>query len=267
MNEKNIDKILQHTGTVPQQHLIKTGIENKIYKGHSHALLNSKKVGSITVEASLCVPIFFLVVFSLFYIVEGIYKMNRVQDGLVDCANEYAVFGTKLGSIAEALDDGVLVKYGEDGQASVCCANYSIKVPVLGSKFFKLSLYQQIVVNDYAGRSMISKGGGEGDEFVYVTRTGKVYHLDRKCTYLKPSIKEISGYEVESKRNMSGGRYKSCERCCRNVDAKELDVVYITTYGDRYHSVNTCPGLKRDVRRIKRSEAGGLHACSKCGNE
>ena len=80
-------------------------------------------------------------------------------------------------------------------------------------------------------------------------------------------MKGVQGKSVPSRRNSSGGKYKSCEKCCRDIEAEDISNVYITTYGDRYHIVNNCPGLKRDIRRVKKSEIGDLPACSKCGTK
>jgi len=92
-----------------------------------------------------------------------------------------------------------------------------------------------------------------------------LYHCDRECTYLKPSVREIQGKNASSKRNSSGAKYKPCEKCCHGIEAGNLAGVYITTYGDRYHKIPVCTKIKRDIRRVKKSEINKLPACSKCG--
>lgn len=42
-------------------------------------------------------------------------------------------------------------------------------------------------------------------------------------------------------------------------------MVYFTSYGDRYHIRKECSKLKRNVRAVRRSKAGNLSPCSKCG--
>ena len=256
-------KILQNIRIAPRHNLTDIS-KNIVYKGHSCVFLYKKK-GSITVEASLCVPVFFLVLFSLFYIFQCLYRINYIEDSLAGCAREYAAFGTKIGAVTALADEKVIIKYDEDAELPVCHVSYKMKIPFIGAEFFKLDFYQQMVINNYSGRSMAGDGGEDGAEYVYITKSGKVYHCNQKCTYLKPSAREISGNIVTEKRNSSGGKYKACEKCCKNIDARELAKVYITTYGDRYHRYDDCPKIKRDIRRVKKSETGGLPACSKCG--
>lgn len=256
---KRNNKISQNSRTAPRHSF------NIIHKGYPCMLLCSKK-GSITAEASFCVPIFFLALFTLFYIFQCLFRVNYIKDSLTDCAAEYAAFGTKIGAVAALAGDKVIIKYDEDTNLPICHTSYTMEIPFLGSRFFKLNFYQQVVINNYSGRSMKGNSDEKGEDFVFIAKSGKVYHCDRGCTYLKPGISEVQGRIIQSKRNSSGGKYKPCEKCCKNLQAENMMGAYITNYGDRYHSTKTCPGLKRDVRRVKKSETGNLPACSKCGN-
>lgn len=237
---------------------------NIIHRGHSRMFLHSQK-GSITVEASFCVPIFFLVLFSLFYIFQCLFRINCVESSLTNCAREYAVTGTKIGAVAALVDDKIIIRYDEDAKLPICYVSYNMKVPFLGSRFFKLNFYQQVVINKYSGINMKKSDSEKGEDFVFIAKSGKVYHSDRGCTYIKPSVNLVQGSSVSARRNSSGGKYKPCEKCCRDLQAENMLGAYITNYGDRYHRFQNCPGIKRDVRRVKKSESGNLSACSKCG--
>lgn len=102
----------------------------------------------------------------------------------------------------------------------------------------------------------------DNDPMVYITETGTVYHTNRNCTYLNPSITSISSDKIDTYRNQSGGKYSACAICGRN---KVLGTVYITNQGSSYHTSITCSGLKRTVYTIPLSQAGGRGKCSKCG--
>lgn len=100
------------------------------------------------------------------------------------------------------------------------------------------------------------------DPMVYVTQTGTVYHLDRNCVYLNPSVEALSVTAIESRRNQSGSKYYLCERCSKVVEPEE---VYITSQGNRYHTQLNCSGLKRTIYTVPLSQTGARGRCSKCG--
>lgn len=100
------------------------------------------------------------------------------------------------------------------------------------------------------------------DPMVFVTQTGTVYHLNRNCTYLNPSVEAVAAETAGSRRNVSGARYIPCGACHAAGAGKE---VYITSYGSSYHSRLDCPGLKRTIYTVPLSEVGGKGKCSKCG--
>ena len=102
----------------------------------------------------------------------------------------------------------------------------------------------------------------EDEETVYITETGMVYHRDYHCNYLELSARMVPAEIVEDLRNESQGKYYPCERCAHKGAGSG---VYITDYGDRYHTSLSCSGLKRTIYAVPLSEAVGKGACSKCG--
>lgn len=109
-----------------------------------------------------------------------------------------------------------------------------------------------------------SEDGEEGEK-VYITPWGMVYHTTYECSLLDLSISLVSFDSLNERRNQSGGKYYPCESCCRHADTGTDDGVYITDYGDRYHSDRDCPGLKRTVKEVDIKEVSGMSACQKCG--
>lgn len=105
------------------------------------------------------------------------------------------------------------------------------------------------------------QGEEEKNEHVFVAETGHVYHKDPACTHIRLSIKTLPRSSLSGARNKSGGKYHACERCGGGTG----DNVYVTDYGDRYHSSLTCSGLKRTVKSVPLSELEGWRACSRCG--
>jgi uncharacterized cysteine cluster protein YcgN (CxxCxxCC family) len=54
--------------------------------------------------------------------------------------------------------------------------------------------------------------------------------------------------------------YKACDFCGDDCG----DKVYVTDYGESYHSSRSCSGLKRTVSRVKLSEVQDVGGCSRC---
>lgn len=98
-------------------------------------------------------------------------------------------------------------------------------------------------------------------DVVYMTENGEVYHENRNCTHLKLSIREVTRTEAESAVNQWGSSYTPCEKCNPGSFIWRL---YITEEGNRYHSSLDCPGLKRTVFTVLRSQAVEYRACSRC---
>ncbi len=105
----------------------------------------------------------------------------------------------------------------------------------------------------------------DSNERVYITAQGTVYHKSRACTYLNPSIRQITQEQLDTARNSSGAKYYLCERCGGRSSAG----IYITDYGDRYHYDRNCSGLKRSILCVPLSQVQDKSPCSKCsgGND
>lgn len=112
----------------------------------------------------------------------------------------------------------------------------------------------------YTGESF--RAGNKSEEFVYITPEGSVCHKSRDCSYLRLSVRSISGSGLANARNESGAKYYPCEYCVKNAGAGAA--VYITEYGTSYHNSPNCQGLKRTVMAVPLSEVG-RPLCSRCG--
>lgn len=109
------------------------------------------------------------------------------------------------------------------------------------------------------GKTCENEQGGQ--DVVYVTETGEVYHESLECTHLKLRIREIAWDSVENARNKWGRRYTVCSLCKRE---KATSTVYIADEGTAYHYIRDCAGLKRTIRTISREKASGYRPCSRC---
>ncbi len=239
--------------------------------------------GSVTVEAAMAVPIFFFAVICLFYLMEITAVQTAVRCGLQYAGKEAAQEGYIKKAISPAeIESDVVNAIGAGrlersivvgGSGGIDCSGskmsartgiaelqavYHVRVPVPMFGIPPITYKEHMRVKTWSG---YERGGlAEDNETVYITETGVVYHKDYHCTYLDLSIRMVPASQIETLRNKSGGKYHACERCKNGGGG-----VYITNYGDRYHSSLSCSGLKRTVYAVPLSEAVGKGACSKCG--
>ncbi len=145
--------------------------------------------------------------------------------------------------------------------------SYQIQLPFLPSEKARLFMSQRSRRMAWKGSLRWKNEQGDGEEeteetIVYVTETGKVYHLELTCSYLRLNIRSVRPDEVASLRNKSGGKYTACEKCGNDIVGF---YVYITDSGDRYHNKLQCSGLTRNINRVLLSEVETLPPCSRCG--
>lgn len=106
----------------------------------------------------------------------------------------------------------------------------------------------------------------DGKVTVYMTEHGKVYHIDKRCTYIKIDVSEVTSEQVGTKRNSSGAKYYACEFCSPVL--KSGGKVYITEYGTRYHALSSCSAIKRNAKEYSLEEVEKTYnPCSKCGKK
>lgn len=129
--------------------------------------------------------------------------------------------------------------------------------------FLPFRMANRYYAHIWNGYDIVGGSGGNEEELitVYVTETGKVYHMDRNCTHLCLSIREIAAGTEGSYRNENGGKYSECEKCRGETMA---GVLYITREGDSFHYSRACSGLKRTVAAILLKDADGYRPCSRC---
>ena len=161
---------------------------------------NNQVKASITVEASLVVPIFFLAVFVFMYLFESLLAQNDLQDQLSKLAENYAFYGVQLPCIRTR--DGAVKQVGwkvEDGRG-YCDSEVQHSIPGLPSWLLQVHLYQRMQVHDYTGMSMVSEEDTENNIYVYVAENGTVYHMDIACTFtMKSYLKYIASHWTVAK--------------------------------------------------------------------
>lgn len=248
-------------------------------------MTKKSKQASLTVEASLILPIFLFAMILIGYIGQLVTCQDDVQWALTRIAREAsAEYGATESSVLKSTayyqakfmaymqGIGLTVSFGEsrllqENDEIDLIVTYRMDIPFSLLPIPDISMRQRVHTRAFTGVERRGQDENRTDTIVYVTETGRVYHLTRECTYLKLSISQILYGDLLTKRNESGGKYKACEKCCKNKSLTDSSSIWITNYGDRYHTTASCSGLKRSIREIPLSEVGNRTLCSKCGKE
>lgn len=161
--------------------------------------------------------------------------------------------------------------YAEDEMTTICI-NYKIKFPVFCDILPVLSFEKKFLVRSFSGEGQLELELGSDKEddseetkeegYVYVTKSGTVYHVNSSCSYIKFNLISCAFEKIEEQRNNSGGRYYACDACAKQ--SGEVDTVWITKNGTHYHTKRQCNKIHRDIRKITLAEAGGYRPCSRC---
>lgn len=220
------------------------------------SLRTSLKKASIAVETALVLPIFFLGMVTMISFMD-IYKLQTEH----------------LTKLCEKTKEAGMYAYVLDGSGpdNITLPDFYTYEPIGGLvPLPDVRIFNTVKVHAWTGKEYANEEGQAGSEekekepMVYVTDNGSVYHKDIGCSYLDLSISHVSKNAAEGLRNHYGEKYSPCETCGKGQD--QGGMVYITETGNRYHTLESCSGLKRTVRMEKQSHVSGkMHACSRCG--
>ncbi len=236
-------------------------------------------------EAALVLPLFIFAMCLIAYMGLLMTYESRVTWAMTRAAREAsAAYGAKESKVFESLVyyQGLVTAYTsgtpvlvsllssdimEENEEIDLVGDYGVKLPFRVIKTPLLTFRVRVHTRAFVGVDSREKSKEDGQEIVYVTEHGRVYHRDLDCTYLTLSLSQVVYGDLEALRNAGGGIYKECERCCKNRSFSPETKVWITNYGDRFHTSNACKSLKRSIRKIHLREVGSRVACSKCGGK
>lgn len=184
------------------------------------------------------------------------YVLKNIQDNEVNkCMKESQVNSPVLNILESVID-----KNGEG--VNDIKVSYIALYNFFGYKY-PMNMANRSYFKSWVGESL-KESSKSKRQTVYITRTGKVYHLDKNCTYIKRNIESVSFGEIDRYRNNSGAKYYPCESCISG-QKDENEYVYITKDGKRYHGNIDCNKLERNIIGIDIRDVGDRTKCSKCG--
>lgn len=203
--------------------------------------MRQKLRGSIVVESALVFPIFLLAISHQIYWIDFIDVERKLFIEVIEKARKLA--GESF------IDDN--------------CSGELIEVKkgvLLRGNYFSKIAKARPFIGRYYDNSILD---WEDTKLVFITKNGEVYHKSIVCSHLRPSLKLVSKKEVKEKRNQKGEKYYKCEFCGKKNEA----TLYITAFGNRYHTDKKCKGIKRTIRitNLRMAKGMGLRRCKKCG--
>lgn len=289
------NKIVRHKNFKIHQSSPPDGCAGFKEKRVSHPVFWFK--GSLSVEASLVLPLFIAGLTALLFFIQIIQLQMHIQKALYGQSMKvagYAFYIDKsdmddtVQNVLEAgyikaavikevgkeyLDNSYIVGGSQGLRLNLtnnvragtfdAAVQYKVRVP-----FDLLGIGNITLVS--RARCHIWNGDKDGvpenaEDMVYVTASGEVYHTYRDCTYLASDVGNTTYGQISGLRNDSGAKYYACAVCKKETVNDESPVFY-TKYGTRYHMDRMCRNLHSDIFSLPRSEAEDKYRlCSKCG--
>lgn len=220
--------------------------------------------GSLTLEASLVVPLFLFFGITMCTLIEQYRTYCMMSEAASQIGNTICVDNQYLLSsqIESRVAKLVGAKADEIQVRDLFYLDGSVNFELYYREKYRLNIWGAPNLNrfvrycghQWVGYNLKFTDIRDGEEYVFVTENGGVYHRSRNCTHLMLSIESAVADELPR-------RYLPCERC----QARKTGIVYITEEGERFHSLVECSSLKRKVRAVPISQVGTYRECSRCG--
>lgn len=259
-----------------------TGQQSVIQENTFYQRVSCCTSGSLTIEAAVILPLF-LLAFVLLISVTDLYRyqslmVNAMQDRVKELGI-YAYTNQEENPLSDTLcvttagkyipkevkKNGSLLWIGSGYHKDYVDlrGSYSWKPPVTfaGVGTIKIALHSRARAWIGSDAALEEADAETAEKMVFVTENGTVYHKYADCSYLDLTIVQTTHSKVNAQRNKNGGKYYPCEKCAGHGAGNTL---YITLYGERYHTDPLCSGLKRSVRLVPESETEGMCLCSRC---
>lgn len=254
----------------------------------------NKIPASMTVEATIVLPLFLFFFLNLGSAIEMIRLHGNLELALWETGNRLTVYGHALDSgnrltgvalsytyvksqLIECLGEEYLenapLSYGTEGlqfwetdiwkedDTFEVILTYSVSPVSNVAGFGSFRIANRYYGHLWTGYQIPGTEDGTGEQYVYITENGQVYHTNPSCTHLVLSIRQVSYQEALSGRNRQNERYGACEKCNK---WGYRGSVYITEEGDCYHFERECPGLKRSISWVPVSQVENRRLCQRC---
>lgn len=263
-----------------------TSLQTHSFSTILRTVLCRQQDGSAVVEAAIGVPIFlcglaiFLIMGQMIFTQAQIYyalsqttqmyaqiESTKKQEIIAQTAEVYTLFYSYLGetqiysTCLEGGKHGILLQTKQEENEVSIHASYYLKVPIPYFKSLGFLQTKECSQRIFSGYILHEQKEEQEDPIVYLAKNATVYHTTMSCTHISIKISDpntIHGI-------LGTGSREPCKKCVS--PGVDYATIYLTAQGDSYHSTLSCSALKRTIRAVRLSEAGGIRACSRCGGK
>lgn len=254
----------------------KENIKIKKSLGKRAYLFTSK--GSITVEASIVIAVFALIMLSII----GYLTMMNQQLAHQVKINNAAIAMSKVKFyeqiIKENRGDNEQLKNIEEQTAQLqnqinlsgeqVNENDMGEIDIVYSFFYnvpwinkKIQITERCFMKDWTGYDITKQ-----QELVYITKNGRVYHSTKECSHLSLHIRKVNYIQLSTEKNCYGQKYNRCAICVKQ-NLSTGSEIFVTEDGTKYHSSLMCSGLLRNIITVEKSKVKDMPPCSRCAGE
>ena len=253
----------------------------------------SQAPGSMTVEAAFVLPLFLFFFLHLAGVMEMLRLHGRLEAALWNVGNQMTLYtetfrdeGESLpdmaisyllvhNRIAEFLGEDYLEKsplvYGAGGlnylrseymDAEECVdivVTYQVEPVVSIFPFRYRRMNSRYYARCWTGYDVADTENAV--RYVYVTSQGEVWHETPECSHIHHEVISAPVSQISEKKNIRGYGYTLCEFC---EDEPRGKYVYFTKGGEKYHFLESCSAIYKDIRAVEWYEGLPYRACSRC---
>ena len=269
---------------------------SKSLKGISVRMSGCRSIaGSMTVEASLVLPLFLIFFLNLGSAMEMMRLHGKVEAALWETGRELSVYGSLLqkeesaASGAEAAESLFSYAYVKLRVENILGKKYLESAPLeagsRGLRYLEMDpadveecieiavaykaeplwmlpgFHGFFMENHYYARRWTGYRIPEQEGGYFLAENATVYHSSSECTHLRLNVRMIHRQQLGAERNAEGMRYRACEKCCRDLTD---EILWLSEEGECYHTRRECSGLKRAYREVDWTEARKYPPCLRC---
>lgn len=225
-------------------------------KNCGRTALYTLRKASLTVEASVVLPVFLLAMLMLLGIIDLCRLKTEHQAELVMQAKELSMYAYLTPEL-----------YRDDYVDLYTIEAYELPVKLFPFPDLKLAFRARI--HTWTGRSdtdsAVEENDFGSDTAVYVSERETVYHTNAECTHLDLSIMQTNAGSLDKLRNAYGEAYHPCEKCCGTLNGEwSHPDYYVTDHGNTYHVSKNCSSLKRTTKLVQLKDVTHLEECERC---